>query len=120
MLSDPMLDLFGIGAPELFASKELVVRHGDMGRLPAFMRAGLMESLETLVRGYAGALHVSNGTAKDGVQVAVVGAHASALLRLGLTVYFVELDRALPDSAPWLRGLEGALGLPECASLAAF
>ncbi len=115
-----MLDLFGVAAPELFSSTDLVVRHGDVARLPAFMRAGLMDSVETLVRGYTGALQVSNGTAQDGVQVAVAGAHASALLRLGLTVYFVELDRALPDSAPWLRALEAALGLLECASLAAF
>jgi len=120
MASDPLLDLFGIAAPALFASKELVVQHGDVARLPAFMRAGLMDGVETLVRGYTGALQVSNGTAQDGVQVAVAGAHAAALLRLGLTVYFVELDRALPDSVPWLRSLEASLGLPECASLAAF
>jgi hypothetical protein len=120
MLPDPMLDLFGIAAAQLFASKRLVVQHGQVDRLPPFMRAGLLDDVETLCRGYAGALQVSNGTAKDGVQLAVAGAHASALLRLGLTVYFVELDRALPDSAPWLRRLEAALGLPECASLAAF
>lgn len=120
MWSDPLRDLFGLPASELFASRELVVGHGEPGRLPAFMRAGLMDSVETLCRGYSGPLQVSNGTASDGVQVAVAGAHASALLRLGLTVYFVELDRALPESAPWLRALEASLGLPECASLAAF
>jgi len=115
-----MRDLFGVAAPELFASKELVVSHGPVERLPAFMRAGLMASVETLCRGYAGPLQVSQGTPRDGVQLAVSGAHAAALLRLGVTVYFVELDRALPDAAPWLRGLEASLGLPECASLAAF
>jgi hypothetical protein len=55
-----------------------------------------------------------------GVQIAVVGAHASALLRLGLTVYFTDLDRALPESGAWLRDIEKALGLPECAGLSAF
>lgn len=120
MLPDPMRDLFGVAAPELFASKELIVSHGDVSRLPPFMRAGLMDSVEALCRGYNGPLQVSQGTPEDGVQTAVNGAHAAALLRLGLTVYFVELDRALPDAGPWLRALESALGLPECASLAAF
>jgi len=120
MLPDPIRDLFGVPALELFASKELVVRHGDVEQLPAFMRAGLMESIGSLCRGYTGALQVSNGSSRDGVQIPVAGSHASALLRLGVTVYFVELDRALPDSAPWLRALEAALGLPECAALAAF
>ena len=120
MLLDPIRDLFGVSATELFASNELVVRHGDVQRLPAFMRAGLMDSVDSLCRGYAGPLQVSNGTPRDGVQLAVTGAHAAGLLRLGLTVYFVELDRALPDAPPWLRALEAALGLPECASLAAF
>jgi len=120
MLPDPIRDLFGVPAPELFASKELVVRHGDLERLPAFMRAGLMDSVGALCRGYSGPLQVSNGSSRDGVQIAVAGAHPSALLRLGLTVYFVELDRALPEATPWLRDLEAALGLPECAALAAF
>jgi len=105
---------------ELFASKELVVQHGTLDRFPAFMRTGLMESVESVCRGYAGPLHVSNGSATDGVQIGVAGAHASALLRLGLTVYFTDLGIALPDSSAWLRDLEAALGLPQCASLSAF
>src|SRR4051812_27427669 len=106
MLVDPIPALFGMTAPDLFASKELIVRHGDIARLPSFMRAGLMDSVESLCRGYAGPLQVSNGSARDGVQVAVAGVQASALLRLGLTVYFTELDRAAPESEPWLRALE--------------
>ena len=85
------------------------------------MRTGAMESVERVCREYTGPLQVSNGTARDGVQIEVAGAHASALLRLGLTVYFTaNLNRALPDSSAWLRDLEAALGLPERASLAAF
>lgn len=118
--SDPMQDLFGVPSMELFASRELVVQHGALDRFPAFMRTGLMESVERVCRGYVGPLQVSNGTATDGVQIDVAGAHASALLRLGLTVYFTALERSLPDSSPWLRGLEAALGLPECATLSAF
>src|SRR4051812_11751787 len=105
---------------ELFAAKELVVRHGALDRFPAFMHTGLMDSVESLCRGYAGPLQVANGSATDGVQIPVVGAHASVLLRLGMTVYFTELDRAVPASNGWLRELETALGLPECANLSAF
>jgi hypothetical protein len=120
MLADPMCEVFGVTATELFAAKELVARHGALARLPAFMRSGLMASVDSLCRGYAGPLQVSNGSERDGVQVPVVGAHPAALLRMGLTVYFSELDRASPESEPWLRALESSLGLPECATLAAF
>lgn len=119
-VADPIQELFGVPAMELFASNELVVQHGALERFPAFMRTGLMESVERLCRGYAGPLQVSNGTETDGVQIEVAGAHASALLRLGLTVYFTQLEGPLPESAPWLRGLESALGLPQCAGIAAF
>ncbi len=119
-MRDPIRDLFGVPAMTLFAGRELVVQHGALERFPGFMRTGLMESIESVCRGYSGALEVSNGTANDGVQVPVVGAHASALLRLGVTVYFTEIGRALPDCGPWLRDLEAALGLPECAGLGAF
>lgn len=105
---------------ELFAGKEFVVQHGALDRFPAFMRTGLMESIESLSRGYVGPLQVSNGSAIDGVQIPVAGAHASALLRLGLTVYFTDLERALPESNVWLRDIDISLGLPESASLSAF
>jgi hypothetical protein len=52
-------------------------------RFPAFMRTGLMESIDSVCRGYAGPLQVASGSATHGVQIPVVGAHASALLRLG-------------------------------------
>lgn len=119
-VSDPIPDLFGVPATRLFASKQLVIQHGPLDRFPAFMRTGLMESVESLCREYAGALEVSNGTTTDGVQIEVGGAHASALLRLGLTVYFTQLARAVPQSHGWLRDLEAALGVPECATLSAF
>lgn len=119
-MPDPIRDLFGIPAIELFMGKELLVQHGPIERFPSFMRTGPMKNTESICRGYAGPLQVANGSVADGVQVGVVGAHASALLRLGLTVYFTDLDRALPESHAWLRDIEAALGLPECANLSAF
>lgn len=120
MSPDPIRALFDVTAGELFAEKNLVVRHGPVERLPAFLRSGLMDSVDGLCRGYSGPLQVSNGDTRDGVQITVVGAHPSALLRLGLTVFFTDLDGALPEAAPWLRALEASLGLPECAGLSAF
>ena len=117
---DPLSEIFGVSALELFRKKEFVVTHGPLERFPAFLREGPMESLDALTRHYTGPLEVSQADAEGGVQVAVSDAHASALLRLGLTVFFVDLRRALPQSHAFLRSLEGALGLPECATLSAF
>jgi hypothetical protein len=118
--SDPLLGVFGQGSLELFRGGRFVVTHGALERFPAFMRSGPMASIDALCRHYVGPLEVANGTAEDGVQVPVSEAHAAALLKLGLTVYFTELRRSLPDSRPWLRALEASLGLPECTTVAAF
>lgn len=79
-----------------------------------------MRSVDALCRDYTGGVEVANGTAEQGVQFGLSGAHPTALLSAGLTVYFSELKRLLPDSQPWLRSLEARLGLPECASVMAF
>jgi hypothetical protein len=119
-VGDPLVGIFGSSAFELFTAGKFVVTHGGLERFPAFMRSGPMASIDDLCRHYAGPLEVAQGTAEGGVQVPVTGVHAAALLQLGLTVYFTELSRSLPESRPWLRSVESALGLPECASLAAF
>src|SRR5688572_24407568 len=84
------------------------------------MRSGALQSVEALCRDYSGSVEIANGSAAEGVQFAVSGAHPSALLRAGLTVYFTDLKRSVPRSQPWLRSLEASLGLPECASMVAF
>jgi hypothetical protein len=117
---DPLSSIFGLSTPELFAQRELFVTHGPLSRLPAFMRTGPVESIDALCRFYTGPLEVAQGTTENGIQVPVRDVHASALLRLGLTVYFTELRRALPFANGWLRAVEAELGVPECASLAAF
>ncbi|HEX6274977.1 MAG TPA: hypothetical protein VFZ53_18170 [Polyangiaceae bacterium] len=117
---DPLHAIFGVGAPELFRKKELFATHGPLERFPSFMRTGPMESLDALTRHYSGPLEVSQGTAAGGVQIPVTDAHAAALLRLGLTVFFADMRRALPESPGFLRALEAALGLPECATISAF
>jgi hypothetical protein len=117
---DPLQEIFGLAAPRLFASRELVLAHGALERFPAFMREGPMASVESLCRSYVGSLEIAKGSVVDGIQTGVSGVHPTALLRLGLTVFFSDLRRALPKSTEWLRSLEASLGLPECASLMAF
>jgi hypothetical protein len=117
---DPLREIFGVSTAELFRKKELFVTHGSLQRFPAFMRKGPMESIDALTRHYSGPLEVSQGSAGDGVQFQVSGAHASALLRLGVTVFFTDMHRALPDAPAFLRALEASLGVPECSTLSAF
>lgn len=119
-MSDSLQQIFGRTAAELFKSRELVVQHGALERFPAFMREGAMESTESLCKSYVGGLEVAKGSVVDGIQTGVNGVHPTALLKLGLTVFFPEMRRAVPKSNEWLRSLEANLGLPECASLMAF
>ena len=119
-MADPLQEIFDVSAPELFRGRELLVRHGALERFPAFMREGAMENIESLCKSYVGSLEVASGSVADGIQTAVSGVHPTALLKLGLTVYFSDLKRALPKSNDWLRNLELALGLPECTSIMAF
>ena len=117
---DPIHEIFGVPAPELFATRELVVSHGPLERLPAFLRTGALQSIDNLCRTYTGPLEVAAGSAEAGGQLPVGDAHATGLLRLGLTVYFSDLKRTLPASHAWTRALEAALGLPQCVTLGAF
>jgi hypothetical protein len=119
-VSDPIQEIFGLPAAELFAKRELFVQHGPLERFPAFMRSGPMESTESLCRAYVGGIEIASGSAADGVQIPVNDAHPAVLLKLGLTVYFSDLRRVLPPSQAWLRQLEESLGLCECAAIMAF
>jgi hypothetical protein len=117
---DPLQPLFGMASRELFAQPALTASRGPLERFPEFMRSGPLESIEALCRDYSGSLEVAGGSASDGLQFPVSGAHPSALLRSGLTVYFSDLQRMSTAAQAWLRSLEASLGLPECASLVGF
>lgn len=119
-MSDPIRGIFGAPAAELFTGGKMVITHGPLERLPALLRSGPMASIDALCRHYVGPLEVAQGSSSDGIQVPVADVHPTALLHLGLTVYFTDLRRTLPGSREFLRALESALGLPECTTLAAF
>ena len=85
---------------ELFAAKELVVQHGALDRFPAFVRdSGSMERRRQHLPGIRRASASVERNRNGGVQIAVVGAHASALLRLGMTVYFTSSIEPYPTSS---------------------
>ena len=109
-----------MSARELFAQPALYSSHGPLERLPEFMRSGPMQSIEALCRDFSGNVEVASGGAVEGLQFPVSGAHPTALLRSGLTVYFPDLLRSSATAQAWLRGVEASLGLPECAALMAF
>jgi 50S ribosomal protein L16 3-hydroxylase len=117
---DPIQELFGMSALELFAGRQFAVSHGPLTRLPPFMREGLLGSIESLCRGYTGQLDVAGGSTGEGLQVAVADVNPWALLKLGLTVYFKDLRRVLPAAPNFLQHLELALGVPASAGLSAF
>ncbi len=119
-MTDPLQPLFGMSSRELFGLPALTASHGPLERFPEFMRSGPMQSIETLCRDYTGSVEVASGDALEGLQFPVSGAHPSALLRSGLTVYFSELHRTSSPAQAWLRSLEASLGLPECTALVAF
>lgn len=109
-----------MSALELFRGREFAVSHGSLTRLPAFMREGLLGSVESLCRGYAGPLEIAGGSTDAGLQVPVADVNPWALLKLGLTVYFKDLRRALPGAPGFLQQLEHALGVPTSAGLSGF
>jgi hypothetical protein len=119
-MSDPLSPLFGMSSRELFAQPALHTSHGPLERFPEFMRSGPLQSIDALCRDYTGNVEVAGGGAADGLQFPVSGAHPSALLRAGLTVFFPDLQRVLTPAQEWLRRLEASLGVPECSSLVAF
>jgi hypothetical protein len=110
---DPIPALFGgRGARELFAGGEFVACHGERSRLPPFLREGLLQGAGNLCRNFTGSVQIANGDAARGAQVALGRSAAATLLDLGLTVAFDALEQHLDGAAPWLRGLEAALGVP--------
>jgi Cupin superfamily protein len=119
-MEDPLQLIFGMPARQLFEQAALTATHGPLERFPHFMREGALTSVDALCRDYTGPVEVAQGTAEQGVQLSVSGAHPWGLLRAGLTVFFSDLRRSAPGSTPWLRALEASLGLPQCASVLAF
>src|SRR6202140_3775206 len=84
--------------------------HGDPARLPAFLRASELDSVETLSRVYRGNLRFTSGRRYQKM-LAIDQVHADSLYRMGLTVQFEDIAPFVAATAPDLRRLEAELGV---------
>lgn len=132
-MGDPLVPLFGKSTLEIYSGRRVEIAHGDVKRLPEWMRSGSLSSLQQLCRDFSGPLQVAQGRTRPlgglseessfvgaGGQTPVSGTSAMALLRLGLSVYFGDLERLVPGGAQFLRSIERALSLDKCMRLSAF
>lgn len=127
---DPLEAFFGRAARTLFEGQTFVVEHGPVERWPSWTRSGPLASIAALSQAYKGRLEVAQGRTSEpvagqefigrGGQVRVQGTRADALLQLGLTVFFVDIEGTVPESAAFLRELETALGVNRCAAAGVF
>jgi hypothetical protein len=128
--ADPLEPLYGRSTQALFATYAVSVVHGPRERLPLWMRSGPLEHIAALSSAYKGPLEIAQGptTPKvagqefmgQGGQARVQGVRADLLLRLGLTVFFADITKTVPESAAFLRSVEAALGVPSCSVAGVF
>src|SRR6266542_2616812 len=93
------------------------VAHGDPARLPAFLRAPELESVEALSRVYRGNLRFTSGRRYQKM-LAIDQVQATSLYRMGLTVQFEDIAASVAATAPGLRRLEAELGVARGAARA--
>ncbi|HEU0199177.1 MAG TPA: cupin domain-containing protein [Burkholderiaceae bacterium] len=96
------------------------VAHGDVARLPSFLRMPELASVEALSRPYRGRVRFTNGR-KYEMMVQVEQVNPIDLYRMGLTVQFEDIVAMLAPAAAELRQLEFELGVnPGAARATAF
>jgi len=86
------------------------VSEGDPGRLPAFLRAGELQSCEALARVNNGQVWQSNGP-KSSYMMPIDKKTAEFVYKMGLTVFFTDIASAVPGAKGFARQLEADLGL---------
>jgi ribosomal protein L16 Arg81 hydroxylase len=86
------------------------VAHGHPARLPAFLRAPELASIEALSRVYRGNLRFTSGRRYQKM-LAIDQVQAASLYRMGLTVQFEDIVPFVAATAPGLRQLEAELGV---------
>src|SRR5438132_2996640 len=84
--------------------------HGDAARLPPFLRAPELDSIDALSRVYRGTLRFTSGRRYQKM-LAIDQVHAASLYRMGLTVQFEDIAPFVAATAPDLRLLEAELGV---------
>jgi ribosomal protein L16 Arg81 hydroxylase len=86
------------------------VAHGDVERLPSFLRAPELHNIELLSKNYRGRLLFTSGR-KIQVMQRIDQVQPIALYRMGLTVQFQDLGSCIAPLGPELRRLEFELGV---------
>jgi len=84
--------------------------HGDPARLPAFLRAEELGSVEALSRVYRGTVRFTTGR-KYQMMVSIDQVNAMSLYRMGLTVQFEDISACIASAHADLRRLESELGI---------
>jgi len=87
--------------------------HGALARLPATLRDPAFASAGDLAQRYGGRLRFTHGGSDQ--MVTASDANPAALLDMGLTVQFVDIDACIPGVRAFCRGIEVELGLHEGA-----
>lgn len=94
--------------------------HGDPARLPSFLRAEELASVESLSRVYRGTMRFTTGR-KYQMMASIDQLPAMSLYRMGLTVQFEDIAAVVAPTHANLRRLEAELGVnPGAARASAF
>lgn len=94
--------------------------HGDPARLPTFLRAPELASIEALACRYQGTLRFTQGRRYQKM-ISIDHVDTMALYRMGLTLQFEDVSATVAAAAVALRRLEAELGInPGAARMSAF
>jgi hypothetical protein len=85
--------------------------HGSPQRLPPALRVPELQSVEALAAKYRGRLSFGNATTSSRT-VGIENTNPALLLRMGLSLYMVDIVLMVPALAELLRQLERELGAP--------
>lgn len=104
---------------EHWPSRPLQV-HGPRERLPATLQDPMLASAAEFAQRYQGPMRFTHGRTERQANMPQGGDPVS-LLDMGLTISFLGLVNVLPNANPFLRQLEGELGLlPNTMTMSAF
>ena len=90
---------------------EAFAAHGSPQRLPPALRVPELQSVEALAAKYRGRLSFGNATTSSRT-IGIENTNPASLLRMGLSLYMVDIAAMIPALGELLRQLERELGAP--------
>lgn len=102
----PLADFLALHWPD-----RAVAVHGSLERLPAALRAPELQSVEALAAKYRGRMSFGNANASSRT-VLTEHANPALLIRMGLSLYMLDIVALVPALDGMLRQLEQELGAP--------